>query len=153
MGHQEKEMISILIPVGGAIIAAIAAELNRPDQKTTEGYGAVPPAPASMAPSANVLRSASLATPGSWTQRNILQAGAQSAYARRLSGNATEADFAVLRAARPGIASSRSGPISSAWSGSPWNTGAIQGPSGGLFSEFLEDDAIDNIGEEVADQF
>ena len=108
-----------------------------------------------MASGSSVLKSAALAAPGSWTRRNVLQAGAQSAYARRLAGTATEADFAVLRAARPGIASGLSGPISGAWSGSPWQPGpgVGPGPRSGLFSEFIEDDSLDQIGDAVAEEF
>jgi hypothetical protein len=84
----------------------------------TDEFGELPP-PA-VPTSTSVLQSAALAQPGSWTQRNVLQAGAQTAWQRRLAGTADEADWAVLRAARPGIASSRSGPISAGWSRSPW---------------------------------
>lgn len=109
-----------------------------------ELYGAAPP---SSTPSASsVLKSAALASPGSWTRRNVLQAGAADAYSRRLSGTATEADFAVLRAARPGIASGQSGPISGAWSGSPWQPG---GTGGTGVSEGVLDDISDSVIEEL----
>lgn len=139
-------MISVLVPILGSIVTAILTE-RAPDEENNEGFGAVPPPPASMASGASVLQSAALATPGSWTQRNVLQAGAQSAYARRLAGTASEADFAVLRAARPGIASSQSGPISPGWSKSPWQ------PEGGLFKEYLNDEGLDNIADAVAEEF
>lgn len=148
-------MISVLVPLIGSILTAIAADNRSSNQPKHDSFGAVPPPPASMAPGASVLKSAALAAPGSWTRRNALQAGAQSAYARRLAGTATEADFAVLRAARPGIASGQSGPISAAWSGSPWQPGpgVGPGPRGGLFKEFLEDDNLDQIGDAVAEEF
>ena len=113
-------------------------------------YGVLPPPPAAAASGASVLKSAALASPGSWTQRNVLQAGAQSAYARRLAGTATNADFAVLGAARPGIASGQSGPISAAWSGSPWQygPGIPPGPRGDT-EDGLDDDAIDDIADAV----
>lgn len=96
-----------------------------PEDDWTDAYGELPP-PATPT-SASVLQSAALAPAGSWTQRNVLQAGAQSAWQRRLAGTADEADWAVLRAARPGIASSRSGPISPGWSRSPWQFGPKAG--------------------------
>ena len=120
---------------------------QRPARGPT-GYGAVPPAPAAMASGSSVLKSAALAPSGSWTRRNVLQQGAASAYQRRLAGTATNADFAVLGAARPGIASGQSGPISGAWSGSPWQpAGASPGPGGTEFDE--ESDIADSIGDAV----
>lgn len=123
-------MVPVLPVVLGITVLALLYQSSKEPQRSTygnapprpgnEGYGAVPPAPAAAAPASSVLKSAALAAPGSWTRRNVLQAGAQSAYQRRLAGTATEADFAVLRAARPGITSGQSGPISPAWSGSPW---------------------------------
>lgn len=101
-----------------------------------EGYGSVP----GPVTGEGALRSAALATPGSWTQRNVLQSAAQGSWQRRISGNATEADFAVLRAARPGISSSRSGPIPAAWSHSPW---IGEGNDDG---EALSDAVVDEMG-------
>lgn len=120
-------------------------------------YGAVPPPPAAAASGQSVLQSAALAAPGSWTRRNVLQQGAQSAYARRLAGTATEADFAVLGAARPGIASGVSGPISGAWSGNPWQPGpgVPPGPRSGLFSataDEFDEDTADAIGDAVLEE-
>jgi len=86
------------------------------DKMFSETYGVFP----GPSTSTNVLRSAGLAQPGSWTERNVLAAGAKDAWSRRVAGNESEADYAVLRAARPGIASSRSGPISAAWTRAPW---------------------------------
>jgi hypothetical protein len=114
-----------------------------PPETVEEAFGAVPP-PAAAAPAASVLKSAALAGPGSWTRRNVLAEGAQSSWQRRLAGTATNADFAVLRAARPGIASSLSGPISPGWSGSPW-PGEPEMDEGGS--------VLDSIGDAVADLF
>lgn len=150
-------MISVLLPVMGTFLAALFSDMSGKASNTEgyEGYGVLPPPPAAMASGASVLQSAALAAPGSWTRRNVLQSGAQSAYARRLAGTATEADFAVLRAARPGIASGQSGYISPAWSGSPWQPGpgVGPGPRGGLFSEYLDvEGASEDIGETIADE-
>ena len=90
------------------------------------------------------LKAAGLAPGGSWTRRNVLQAGAQSAWARRITGDATEADFAVLAAARPGIASGYSPPISGSWTGSPWRPGAGTVPGPGIDP--------DELGESISDQ-
>lgn len=98
-----------------------------------EEFGVFPGPPSG----AQTLQSAALAQPGSWTQRNVLQAGARDAWSRRISGSATEADYAVLRAARPGIASSESGYIGPAWSKSPW-------PGTGGMSTAGDDDALEN---------
>jgi hypothetical protein len=146
-------MLPLLPIIGlGTLISALFSDKCHQPQTITpdedlEGFGAVPPPPAAMASGASVLRSAGLASPGSWTRRNVLAAGAQSAYARRLSGTATEADFAVLRAARPGIASGVSGPISGAWTGNPWQPSGIWSRISGEISE----DDFDAIGEEVAE--
>lgn len=148
-------MISALVPIIGSVLTAIASDTRSNSEPKKDSFGAVPPPPASMAPGASVLKSTALAAPGSWTRRNMLQAGTQSAYAHRLAGTATEADFAVLRAARPGIASGLSGPISPAWSGSPWQPGpgVGPGPRGGLFIQYLEDDSLDEIGDIVSEEF
>lgn len=86
------------------------------DWDDVENYGAFPGPPTGS----DVLRSAGLAQPGSWTRRNTLAAGALKSWERRVNGTETEADYAVLKAARPGIASSASGHISPAWTKSPW---------------------------------
>lgn len=101
------------------------------DDEDEEEFGVFPGPPTG----ADVLRSAGLAQPGSWTERNVLAAGAKDAWSRRVAGNETEADYAVLRAARPGIASSASGPISPAWTKAPW-------PGSGGESTETEDDDI-----------
>lgn len=145
-----------LIPVlfgAGFLILLDQACRNAPQQRQNDDeYGAVPPPPAAAASGASVLQSAALASPGSWTQRNVLQAGAQSAWQRRLSGKATNADYAVLAAARPGIASGVSGPISGAWSGSPWQygPGTPPGPRGDEDIDDLDEgDGLDQIGDAV----
>ena len=107
-------------------------------------YGQAPP-PMAQAPAAQVLQMAGRAQPGSWTRRNVLQQGARSSWERRVAGTATEADFAVLRAARPGIASGRSGYISPAWTGAPWQPGPSVPPGPGTFD-------IAAFSERVADQ-
>lgn len=104
-------------------------------------FGGVP-VPGVPASAATVLRAAGGAQPGSWTQRNVLQAGAADSMARRMAGNATEADFAVLGAARSGIASGASGPVSAAWSGAPWRPDAAYPDSKPL--------DVDAIGDAVA---
>lgn len=111
-------------------------ELDLGDEE--ESFGVFPGPPTG----AQVLRSAGLAQPGSWTERNVLQAGARDAWSRRIAGNASEADFAVLRAARPGIASSSSGYISPAWTRGRWPG------DGGTSSEgsSLEDTVADDMG-------
>ena len=146
-------MLPLLPILGlGTLAAALFSDKRYQPQavipdENPEGFGAVPPPPAAMASGSSVLRSAGLASPGSWTRRNVLAAGAQSAHARRLAGTATEADFAVLRAARPGIASGVSGPISGSWTGSPWQPSGIWSRISGEISE----DDFDAIGEEVAE--
>lgn len=88
------------------------------------------------------LSSAALAQPGSWTRRNVLASGAKDAWSRRVAGTETEADYAVLRAARPGIASSASGPISPAWSRSPWPGE----PEEGIDSDGIADAVLADMG-------
>jgi len=144
-------MFPILLPLalGLGFLYILNQEKAAPEQYGNDHFGVLPPPPASMASGANVLKSAALAAPGSWTRRNVLQAGAASAYQRRIAGTATEADFAVLGAARSGIASGQSGPISGAWSGSPWQPGpgVGPGPRGDEFDE--ESDIADSIGDAV----
>jgi hypothetical protein len=151
-----------LVPILAGIALIYLIDQSQQPQRTRYGnakcerprFGAVPPPPAAAASGASVLKSAGLAPAGSWTRRNVLQAGAQSAYARRLAGTATEADFAVLRAARPGIASGQSGYISPAWTGAPWQpAGVPPGPRGGIFSEHLTEDSelAEDIGDAVAE--
>lgn len=108
------------------------------EEEDDETFGVFPGPPTG----AQVLQSAGLAQPGSWTQRNVLQAGARDSWSRRVAGNATEADFAVLRAARPGIASSASGYISPAWTKARWpgdGGSSSAGPS-------IEDAVADEMG-------
>jgi hypothetical protein len=103
------------------------------DWDDVEEYGVFPGQPTG----ADVLRSAGLAQPGSWTERNVLASGAKNSWERRVAGTETEADYAVLRAARPGIASSASGYISPAWTKAPW-------PGSGGSSSDTDDDEISN---------
>lgn len=115
-----------LVIFGGLLMALAEGETEPvaptppPRRNRPPRYGSIP-TPGATPSASSTLRSAALAPAGSWTRRNTLQAGAAASMQRRLSGTASEADFAVLRAARPGIASSRSGPISGAWSGAPWS--------------------------------
>lgn len=128
-----------LIPLLSLGLAILAQEQQK-DPPVFEGYGALPP-PAT--PSAtSVLQSAGLAG-GGWTGRNILAAGSADSYARRLAGTASEADFAVIRAARPGIASGQAGYISPAWTGAPWP--GPGGGGGGLDVESFSDDIGDQV--------
>lgn len=110
---------------------------EEPDLDDEEEFGVFPGPPSG----ADVLRSAGLAQPGSWTERNVLAAGAKDAWSRRVAGNETEADYAVLRAARPGIASSASGPISPAWTKAPWpgSGGSSSDPEDDISSAVLKD--------------
>lgn len=110
---------------------------DEPDLDDEEEFGVFPGPPSG----ADVLRSAGLAQPGSWTERNVLAAGAKDAWSRRVAGNETEADYAVLRAARPGIASSASGPISPAWTKAPWpgSGGSSSDPEDDISSAVLKD--------------
>ena len=129
----------LLLPIFSLGFAILLQEQDQEPQKL-EGFGALPP---SATPSAtSVLKSAGLAG-GGWTGRNVLQAGAADSYSRRLAGTATEADFAVIRAARPGIASGQAGHISSVWTGSPWP--GASGPG----SEIDIDAFSDDIGDQV----
>ncbi len=104
-----------------------------------EEFGSLPSGPPS---GAQVLRSAGLAQPGSWTERNVLQAGARDSWSRRVAGNASEADFAVLRAARPGIASSASGYINPAWTKARWPGDGGESSADGA----LEDVVLEEMG-------
>ncbi len=124
----------ILSTLGFALI------LDQQAQPPAEQFGALPP-PATP-PATSVLKSAGLAG-GGWTGRNILQAGAADSYARRLAGTATEADFAVIRAARPGIASGQAGYISPAWTGAPWP--GPGGDGGGIDIDSFSDDIGDQV--------
>lgn len=108
------------------------------DDMFLESFGAFPGPPTGS----QILQSAGLAQPGSWTERNVLQAGARDAWSRRVSGNASEADYAILRAARPGITSSASGPISPAWTKAPWPGSA--GMSTAESESFTEGQSIED---------
>ena len=140
-------LLPILASIGLIAAAFASRSEQRQESEDQTWFGAVPPPPMASAPAASVLRSAALASPGSWTQRNTLAQGAQSSWQRRIAGNASNADFAVLRAARPGIASSRSGPIGAGWSGSPWPGEPEVG------TEFDDESMFDDIADAIAEEF
>lgn len=135
----------------GAALFAMASETEEaPPRRRRDQFGGAPPMPMAQAPAAGVLRSAALSAPGSWTRRGVLQRGAASSMQRRMAGTASEADFAVLRAARPGIASRRSGPISRSWGGSPWqggSEGGVRQAEGVLDLESIGDQVASSLGD------